>query len=153
MATPEPDVPQVKDKRASIAGLLPRNTQALVLGGLAVLMVLVMMFSGQKAAKPMTPPNPAASVIDPSQARIQEYRQKLDEQTRQLAAEEARLTQAKDAVDVRAGGEPGSSGSPQVVTGNQPARAVDTDPPSNERTSKSTAPNASTYPSSRRIWP
>src|ERR1019366_4084177 len=92
MSLPNPETPQVKDKRPSIIGLLPRNTQALVLGGLSVLMVLVMVFTGQKTPKPNTPPNPSATVIDPSQARIQEYRQKLEDQTHQLALEEAQLT-------------------------------------------------------------
>jgi hypothetical protein len=107
VSTPNPEIPQLKDKRPSIAGVLPRNAQALVLGGLAVLMVLVMLFSGQKAPKAASPSSPSATVIDPSQARIQEYRQKLDEQTRQLALEEAQLTRTKETFDARATGETG----------------------------------------------
>jgi type IV secretory pathway VirB10-like protein len=122
---PNPDVPQVKDKRPSIAGLLPRNTQALVLGGLAVLMVLVMLFSGQKPQKVLTRPNPSAAVIDPSQARIQEYRQKLEEQTRQLALEEAQLTRSKETLGERLNADTGVSAPSRLANAAEPARAVE----------------------------
>jgi len=96
---PEPnDIPQVKDRRSPIAGLLPKNTQALLLGGVALVMIIVMALTGNKPSKPVAAAAPAASVIDPSQSRIQEYRQRLEEQTRQLALEEARLTKTKEAL-------------------------------------------------------
>ena len=40
-------VPQVQDKRPKIMGLLPKDAQARVLGGIALVMVVVILFSGQ----------------------------------------------------------------------------------------------------------
>ncbi len=95
-----PTIPQVHDRRPKIAGLLPKNAQNKVLAGIALLMVLVIMFSGRKGAQPKapTPMSAAAMVVDPSQARIREYRSRLDEQTRRLAEEEARLSQSQHAL-------------------------------------------------------
>ena len=115
---PNTVTPQVRDRRPTIAGLLPKNAQNRVLGGIALLMVLVIMFSGRKGAAPKTSGavSPAAMAVDPSTARIQEYRSRLDEQTQKLAAEEARLTQTQHALGVTprpaAGVGPSSPASP-----------------------------------------
>jgi type IV secretory pathway VirB10-like protein len=96
---PSPQIPQVQDKRPKIAGLLPKNAQQRVLGGIALLMILVMMFSGRKNAPTRTATvSPPGAAVDPNQARIQEYRARLDQETQQLAAEEAQLTQTKEAL-------------------------------------------------------
>ena len=97
---PEPaEIPQVTDKRAKIAGLLPKNAQSLLLGGVALVMTLVILFSGHGApkAKSTQTPEPALSTMEPNQNRIQEYRARIDEQARKLAAEEAQLAQTKQA--------------------------------------------------------
>jgi type IV secretory pathway VirB10-like protein len=95
-----PPIPPVKDLRTKIEGLLPKNTQARVLGGIALLMVVIIMFSGRKterkAPKDRTAPVPAA--VDANQERIQAYRAQIEEETRKLALEQARLAQAKDAL-------------------------------------------------------
>lgn len=98
-ATDPTEIPQVKDKRPKIKGLLPKNTQGLVLGGIALLMVLVILFSGHNAPKPRTTPDPptASAVMEPNQARILDYRTRIDEQMRRLAAEEAELAHTKQA--------------------------------------------------------
>ena len=99
--SPSPNIPEVKDKRSAITGLLPKNAQARVLAGVALLMVVIIVLSGRSGPKehPATPPA-GTSAIDPSQSRIQEYRARLEDQTRQLQAEEAQLAQTKLALGV-----------------------------------------------------
>jgi type IV secretion system protein VirB10 len=99
---PSPEVPQVHDKRSKIAGLLPKNAQQSLLGGIALLMVLIMMFSGRKTApaRPTSVP-PGGAAVDPSEARIRDYRVRLEQETEKLAAEEAQLTQTKMAIGLR----------------------------------------------------
>ncbi|PWT96944.1 MAG: hypothetical protein C5B51_32300 [Terriglobia bacterium] len=107
-------VPQVTDKRPKILGLLPKNAQARVLGGIALLMVLVMTFSGRKAPqkRPENRPATAQATIDPNQARIQEYRARIEDQARQLAIEEAQLAQTKQVLGVRPAGPTGAAPPP-----------------------------------------
>ena len=45
------NVPQVTDRRRKIDGLLPKNAQARVLGGIALVMVVIIMLSGRNAPK------------------------------------------------------------------------------------------------------
>jgi type IV secretion system protein TrbI len=102
-ATDPTEIPQIKDKRPKIACVLPKNTQALVLGGIALVMVLVIVFSGHNAPKQRVAPSPttASVVTEPNQARIQDYRARIEEQMRRLAAEEAELAQTKQAPGAR----------------------------------------------------
>jgi type IV secretion system protein VirB10 len=113
----EPVVPQVRDMRTKILGLLPKDAQARVLGGIALIMVLVIVFSGRKTppVRPAIRPAPEAATIDVNQARIQEYRARIDEQAQKLALEEARLNATRQAF----GGPTGASGA-EVL----PAKAV-----------------------------
>jgi type IV secretion system protein VirB10 len=101
-------VPEVQNKAPKPPGVLPRNTQARVLGAIALLMVAVIAFSGRNAPKERTKapalPPPA---VDPNQARIQEYRARIEEQARKLAAEQAELAHAKQALALQAGPGPG----------------------------------------------
>ena len=48
-------VPGVIDKRTAPPGILPRNIQTVALGGLALLMVVVIFFSGRSSPKSHTP--------------------------------------------------------------------------------------------------
>jgi hypothetical protein len=67
----------------------------LVIGGIAVLMMTVIALSGRNAPKEraaFTPPATSA-VVDPNEARIREYRARIEEQARKLAAEQAQLAQ------------------------------------------------------------
>jgi type IV secretion system protein VirB10 len=99
MTMPETtDISQVQDKRPKIVGLLPRNAQALVLGGVALLMTLIILFSGHNAPRPAHPPPPTAAIAPPDQARIQDYRAVIDDQMRKLSAEEAELAQTKQSL-------------------------------------------------------
>src|SRR5437588_8283733 len=96
-----PEIPHVQDKRPKIAGLLPKNTQARVLGAIALLMVLVMILSGRHSPKKPAAASPMSLIVDPNQARIQDYRTRIAEEAQKLAAEEAQLAQTKQAVGVR----------------------------------------------------
>ena len=91
-------VPTVQKKAAPPPGILPTNAQAWFLGGISLLMVLVILFSGGRDSKRPSTPTPAVSATDPSEARIQEYRARIEEQARRLAAEQAQLAVTKQAV-------------------------------------------------------
>lgn len=107
----------IRDRALRPAGLLPKNTQTWVVLGIAVVMVGAIAFSGggspPKQSAATAPKNQA--VIDPSLARIQEYRERIDEQARKLAAEQAQLEQTKQALGLQ----PASAS----VTGQQPLPA------------------------------
>lgn len=92
--------PTVQDRRLKPPGILPKNTQAWVLGGLALLMVIVIAFSGKNAPKDRSSVNSAqmASVADPSAARIAEYQKRIEEQTRKLQMEQAQLARTQQAL-------------------------------------------------------
>lgn len=91
--------PQVKDRTTRPAGILPRNTQALVIAGIALVMVGTIVFSGGGSQKPKTKSSPSVPVVTgPSQERIEEYRRQLNEQAQKLAAEQAQLAQDRQAL-------------------------------------------------------
>jgi type IV secretion system protein VirB10 len=99
----------VENRTAKPLGILPKNTQAMVIAGIAAVMVGAIAFSGSGAPKTTTKPTlPSSAVVDPNQARIAEYRQRLDEQARKLAAEQAQFLQSKQQF-AAAGTEPGVS--------------------------------------------
>ena len=79
-------------------GILPKNAQTWVIAGLATVMVAAIAISGKgsKNKAPVDSPRQAGA-IDPNASRIAEYRNRLDEETRKLAAEQAALNQAKQA--------------------------------------------------------
>src|SRR4029077_1818813 len=101
---PDPQEPasgEIRDRSVRPAGLLPKNTQTYVILGITVVMVGAIAFSGGGAAssKQAASAQPkTASVIDPNLARIQEYRNRIDEQARKLAAEQTQLEQTKQAL-------------------------------------------------------
>src|SRR5579864_4190772 len=88
----------VRNQMIKPPGILPKNTQTWVIAGLATIMVAAIALSGNgaKSKQPTQPPRQAA-VIDPNTSRIAEYRNRLEEETRKLAAEQAALSQAKQA--------------------------------------------------------
>jgi len=92
--------PEVQHRSTQPPGVLPRNAQAWVLGAIAVLMVLVIAFSGKtgpKASSETLQPPPAA-VVDPNSGRIQEYRARIEEQARKLTLEQAQLAQKQQSL-------------------------------------------------------
>lgn len=77
-------------------GVVPRNAQAMMIVAISAVMVAAIAFSGTRtktAAKSAPMLNPG--VADPNQARIAEYRSRLDEEARKLAAEQAQVLEAR----------------------------------------------------------
>jgi type IV secretion system protein VirB10 len=139
MQTPEPPSAGgvVRDRTFKPAGLLPKNTQTYVILGITVVMVGAIAFSGggTPPKKPTSNEQKAAVATDPNLVRIQEYRNRIDEQARKLAAEQAQLEQTKQALGLptatQTGVVPnaqmqampyGASGYPQPVYAQQPAK-------------------------------
>jgi type IV secretory pathway VirB10-like protein len=89
----------VRDRAIRPSGLLPKNAQAYVILTITVIMVGAIAFSGgsPKSATPAATQK-SAPVTDPNLARIQEYRNRIDEEARKLASEQAELQQAKQAL-------------------------------------------------------
>jgi type IV secretion system protein TrbI len=86
-------------------GVLPKHAQTWVVGGIAVTMIVILALTGNPPAKPASASGEApaiAVVTDPSQARIHDYQTRIDEQTRKLAEEQARLAHATHALTTAA---------------------------------------------------
>lgn len=82
---------QLRDKRKQPEGVVPKQAQGYVVAGLAVLILMAVMFSKnhpQPAAK-MTPPATGAVPTDVNQRKIQELEQDLSAEQRQAAAQRA----------------------------------------------------------------
>lgn len=117
--------PENKAHKASVrnqvqkpAGILPKNAQAWAIAGLSVVMVAAIAISGNPGSttKSTTAAPPPAAVVDPNGARIREYRNRLEAETQRLAAEQAQLDQAKDAMGAEQHSTPGN-GSPTRPAG------------------------------------
>src|SRR6266852_3328532 len=87
--------PPVQNKTSLPPGVLPRHAHAWLIGGIAVVMSIVIAFSGNNTPKEKKDKAPPLSATDPNQARIQEYRARIEEQARKLAQEQAQLAQTK----------------------------------------------------------
>lgn len=88
----------VRNQTTKPPGVLPKNAQTWVITGLATVMVAAIALSGNGSKSKVPPPPPRqATVIEPNASRIAEYRNRLEEETRRLAAERAALNQAKQA--------------------------------------------------------
>ena len=91
----------VRDRAPRPAGLFPRHLQTWFVAGVAGLIVLVVLLTGQQppARTPAAAQKaPATATVDPNQVRIQEYRDRIDEQVRRLQAEQADLALSKQAL-------------------------------------------------------
>lgn len=94
---PVQPVPAAKNKTTRPPGIVPKNAQTWVIAGVSAVMVAAIALSGNGSkTKPATSPQ-QSGVIDPNAARIAEYRNRLEEETRKLSAEQAALNQAKQA--------------------------------------------------------
>jgi type IV secretory pathway VirB10-like protein len=126
----------VRDRTFKPAGLLPKNTQTYVILGITVVMVGAIAFSGGGTPSKKPAPNEqrTSAAIDPNFARIQEYRNRIDEQARKLAAEQAQLERTKQALGLPPATQAsapnlqmqpmayGMPGYPQPVYAQQPAK-------------------------------
>src|SRR5260370_17967798 len=71
----------VENKAPKPAGLLPKNTQQLVILGVAVVMVLIMWLTGgTKRARPTASVPPAARVQPPNPATVEDFKQTIQQQ-------------------------------------------------------------------------
>src|SRR5207253_7395359 len=97
MTNEQSQVPGVTDKRLAPPGILPRNVQTLVLGGLAVVMVLVIFFSGRSTPKPRNSSAPGAetTIIPPNEDKVKAYQIRIEEEARKLTKEQAQLAWTK----------------------------------------------------------
>lgn len=137
---PDPQQPaggEVRDRSLRPSGLLPKNTQTYVILAIAVIMIGAIAFSGGNSPKPATNGQPkAAAVIDPNLARIQDYRNRIDEEAQKLAAAQAQLEKTKQAL-----GLPPATQAVPALAGSAPTRpayVAPASPPAPTRTEKST---------------
>lgn len=102
----EPSAPAaIRDMAPRPPGLFPRHLQTWFVAGIAGLIVLVTLLTGQQAPtrSTSTAPKPPATV-DANQVRIQQYRDQMEEQVRRLQAEQANLALAKQSLARAAAG-------------------------------------------------
>jgi len=113
----------VRNQMMKPPGILPKNAQTWVIAGLAAVMVAAIALSGNGSKSKAPAPARQAAVIDPNASRIAEYRNRLEEETRKLAAEQATLNQAKQAAagsDPRVASLMQPGGAPQTYVVEQP---------------------------------
>lgn len=136
---PDPQSPggEVRDRSLRPSGLLPKNTQTYVILAIAVIMIGAIAFSGggNSSNQGATTQPKTAGVIDPNLARIQDYRNRIDEEAQKLAAEQAQLEKTKQARGLPPANQavPAPGGAPI-----RPAAVAPVYPPSPTRTEKST---------------
>ena len=120
-SVPEPG--RMTDRRTTPAGVVPRHLQQWVLVAVALVMVGIMALSGGPTTPRATAPSSSdVSIVDPNQQRIEEYQRRIQEQAQRLAAEQAQLQLAKDAVTT---GTAAASPSPAPTEGHRrPAPAA-----------------------------
>src|SRR5580658_840420 len=125
---------EVRDRATRPAGLLPRNTQAYLILGVALVMVGAIAFSGGNTSAKQSKTTPkAATVVDPNVARIEDYRARIDDQQRKLQVEQARLDQTKKALGLEQQsaaaqaqpGQPGTGSTPQVTPEEQERQTLE----------------------------
>src|SRR5437879_3236395 len=100
MTNDQSQVPGVTDKRLAPPGILPPNIQRLVLGGVAVVMVIVIFFSGRSTpkARNSSPPGAETTILPPNEDKVKAYRDRIDEEARKLTKEQAQLAWTKRAL-------------------------------------------------------
>src|SRR5262245_43586179 len=96
MADVERGTSALTDRRIAPRGVLPRNTQTWLMVGLAVAIVVIIVFAGHP--QPVARPSPATRApVAPSPDRLREYQDPirvLNEQRQQQAAAESALATA-----------------------------------------------------------
>jgi len=93
---PPAPTPIVQDRTQKPAGLLPRQLQSWVVLGIALLMTGIIALSGWSQPSPKKPTVPLGPTpLEPSDTRIQDYRKRVDEEARRLAAARAELDAAQ----------------------------------------------------------
>jgi type IV secretion system protein TrbI len=95
-----PHPPALKDKRVQPEGVVPKQAQGYVVAGLAVLILMAVMFSKNHARPVAKEPAsaPLSASTDVNQRRIQELEQDLSADQRQSQQQQAQRTGADTAV-------------------------------------------------------
>jgi len=121
--------PALHDKRAAPEGVVPKQAQGYVVAGLAVLILLAVMFS-KNHAKPVSkaaPPSPSAMSTDMNQRKIQELEQDLSADQRQ--AQQAQKAESNAAAPAgNASSAPSGGGTAPVTQSQLPASERPRDP-------------------------
>src|SRR5262249_36006633 len=87
--------PVVRSSVGKPTGVLPRNAQTMMIVAISAGMIAAIAFSGTGSKTAAKPAPLLSGVTDPNQARIAEYRSRLDEEARKLAAEQAQVLEAR----------------------------------------------------------
>src|SRR5712692_9490981 len=99
MTNDQNQVQGVTDKRLPPPGILPRNIQPLLFGGVAVVMVLVIFYSGRNTPKARNSNAPGGeTILSPNEDKVKDYAKRIDEEARKLAKEQAELAWTKKAL-------------------------------------------------------
>jgi type IV secretory pathway VirB10-like protein len=107
--------PVLRNPVGKPTGALPRNAQTMMIVAISAVMIAAIAFSGAGTkSTPKPGPQPAPGVTDPNQTRIAEYRTRLDEEARKLAAEQAQVTEARRQIT-------NATNNPAPEAGNLPA--------------------------------
>ncbi|HKW19566.1 MAG TPA: TrbI/VirB10 family protein [Terriglobales bacterium] len=95
------------DKAPKPAGIVPKNLQAFVLIGLALLMVVIMALTGHKPPAPVAaqPPNPLPNLRPLNTEKVSEFEKHIEDTQRSTApqAEAALLREQKQLAEERSG--------------------------------------------------
>jgi type IV secretion system protein TrbI len=109
-------IPELRDRRPKPEGVVPRQSQGMVIAGLAVLILLAVMFSNRRA-KTVTKPSPAIPVVystDANQRNIEQLKRDLTEEQRRSelrAQPESSVATGRAAVRESAENVPATTGS------------------------------------------
>ena len=92
--------PQVLDYRTIPSGVVPAHLQQWVTLAVVLGMVAILSVAGAPTSKSRSgsAPNSAAAVVDVNQQRVEDYQRRVQEQAQRLAAEQAALQRAKQAL-------------------------------------------------------
>jgi type IV secretion system protein VirB10 len=123
-----PSAPALRDKRVVPEGVVPKQAQGYVVAGLAVLILLAVMFSKNHAKTPPTVPPPSSTPFssDANARKIAELEQNLTAEQRQS---EPQLQQQKAATGTASATTTGNAMAPQ----SGPATVSSTQAPPTER--------------------
>jgi type IV secretion system protein TrbI len=141
----QPESPTVVDKTKRPSGIVPKNAQAWVTLGIGGVMILAISLSGTKTARQpesLAKP-PTSGVVDPNEARIREYRDRIEADARRIAAEQERLRHAQAELGLLQSQQPPGTAStvaptsPGITPATTPAPAYSHPPERESRPEKS----------------
>jgi type IV secretory pathway VirB10-like protein len=123
-----PDAPATagQDRAGRPTGVLPRHLQTWVVLGIAVSMTGIIALSG--SSRPVDRRPAVAGSLQPleaNDARIQEYRKRIDEEARRLSAAQAELDLAKRGLGTPAAAMPEPVVQQQIANGSSPEAGIE----------------------------